>query len=88
MINGSNFDDYGYLDQGESLSFVNLYVANRFDVILYKLYESFCISTPLGESIVAEYVYRDCVISINCNYTMNDLIELYMIYFDVILGIE
>ncbi|XP_049363663.1 uncharacterized protein LOC125828392 [Solanum verrucosum] len=39
---------------GASLSFVIPYVANGFDILLEKLCEPFCVSTPVGESIIAE----------------------------------
>ncbi|WMV07439.1 hypothetical protein MTR67_000824 [Solanum verrucosum] len=42
----------------------------------------------LLESILAERVYRDCVISINHKNSMADLIELDMVDFDVILGMD
>uniref|UniRef100_M1DFS0 Retrotransposon gag protein n=1 Tax=Solanum tuberosum TaxID=4113 RepID=M1DFS0_SOLTU len=42
------FDVYALLDPGTSLSFVTPYVANKFDVIPEKLYEPFCVSTPVG----------------------------------------
>lgn len=40
------------------------------------------------ESILAEIHYRDCPISINHEGIMDDLVELEMVYFDVILGID
>ena len=43
---------------------------------------------PLGESILAEGVYRDCPISINHKNTMSDLVKLDMVDFDVILGMD
>ncbi|KAG5576253.1 hypothetical protein H5410_056387 [Solanum commersonii] len=61
------------------------YVVNNFDVHPEKHGEPFCVSTLIGESILAERVYRDCVISINHKSTMADLVELYMVDFDVIL---
>ncbi|KAH0709023.1 hypothetical protein KY284_010450 [Solanum tuberosum] len=72
-------------DPGASLSFVTPYVANKFNGIPEKLCEPLCVSTPVGESILAERVYRDCVISINHKDTMADLVELDMVDFDVIL---
>ncbi|KAH0689164.1 hypothetical protein KY289_016522 [Solanum tuberosum] len=88
MIQVFTFDVYTLLDPGASLSFVTLYVANKFDVIPEKLCEPFCVSTPVGESILAERVFRDCVISIYHKDTMDDLVELDMIDFDVILGMD
>ena len=43
---------------------------------------------PAGEFILAEKVYRDCPISINNKNTMVDLVELNMVDFDVILGMD
>ena len=64
------------------------YFANKFDVLLEKLYELFCVSTLVGESILAERVYRDCLVSINHKDTMADLVELDMVDFDVVLGMD
>ncbi|KAG5590185.1 hypothetical protein H5410_040699 [Solanum commersonii] len=46
------------------------------------------VSTLVGESIIAERVYCDCPISINHKSTIADLIELDMVDFDVILGMD
>ena len=40
------------------------------------------------ESILAKKVYRDCVIFINQKNTMADLVELDIVDFDVILGMD
>ncbi|KAG5572875.1 hypothetical protein H5410_062641 [Solanum commersonii] len=64
MIQIFNFDVYALLDPGASLSFVTLYVAMNFDVLPEKLLEPFSVSTPVGESILADRVYRDCTPSI------------------------
>ncbi|KAH0776452.1 hypothetical protein KY290_007863 [Solanum tuberosum] len=88
MIRVFAFDVYALLDPRASLSFVTPYVANKFDVLPERLGEPFCVSTPVGESILAEKVYRDCPISINHNSTMTDLVELDMVDFDVILGMD
>ncbi|KAH0657055.1 hypothetical protein KY285_031937 [Solanum tuberosum] len=88
MIKVFTFDAYALLDPGASLSFVTPYVANKFDVIPEKVCEPFGVSTSVGESILAERVYHDCVISINHKSTMADLVELDMVDFDVILGMD
>ncbi|KAH0764671.1 hypothetical protein KY285_000542 [Solanum tuberosum] len=59
----------------------------NFDVLPENLLEPFSVSTPVGESILAEIVYRDCTISVYHKSTMADLVELYMVDFDVILDI-
>ena len=50
----------------------------NFYVISEKLSEPFTVSTPAGESIIAERVYRDCHTSINNKNIMDDLVELDM----------
>lgn len=57
-----------------------------FDIITEQLSEPFSVSTPVRESILAEQVHRDCVISIY--HTIVDSIELGMLNFDVILGMD
>ncbi|KAH0748577.1 hypothetical protein KY290_027809 [Solanum tuberosum] len=57
----------------------------NFDVIPEQLSKPFNVSTVIGESILAERVYRDCSISVNHKSTTADLVELDMVDFDVIL---
>ncbi|KAH0672886.1 hypothetical protein KY284_023973 [Solanum tuberosum] len=75
-------------DPGASFSFVTPYVAMNFDVFPENLSEPFSVCTPVGESILAERVYCDCTISVNHKSTMVDLVELDMVDFDVILGMD
>ena len=65
--------------------FCNYYVANQFEILPENLCEPFCFSIPIGESIIAERVYRDCPVSINHTNTMANIVELNMVDFDVIL---
>ncbi|KAH0776456.1 hypothetical protein KY290_007867 [Solanum tuberosum] len=76
------------IDLGASLSFVTPYVAMKFDVLPEKLCEPFCVSTHVGESILAERVYHDCTISVNHKSTVAGLVELDMVDFEVILGMD
>ena len=67
---------------------VTPYVENQFEILPEKLCKPFCISTPVGESILAERVYCYCPISINDKNTMIDLIELDMVDFDLVLSMD
>ncbi|KAH0671214.1 hypothetical protein KY285_025427 [Solanum tuberosum] len=60
----------------------------RFDIIPEQLLEPFNISTPVGESILAERVYHHCTISVNQKDTMANLVEIDMVDFDVILVVS
>ena len=88
MIQVFDSNVYALLDLGASLSFVTPYVAMNFDVIPEQLSEPFSVSTPVGESILAKRVYRDCPIFVNHKSTVADLIELDMVDFDVILSMD
>ncbi|KAH0669628.1 hypothetical protein KY289_024121 [Solanum tuberosum] len=70
---------------GASFSFVTPYVAMNFDVIPKQLSEPFNVSTPVGESILAERVYRDCPIFVNHKSTMVDVVELDMFPNELVL---
>uniref|UniRef100_M1DZZ4 Gag-pol polyprotein n=1 Tax=Solanum tuberosum TaxID=4113 RepID=M1DZZ4_SOLTU len=48
--------------------------------------KTFSVSTLVGEFILVERVYRDCIIYVNHKDTMADLVELEMVDFDIILG--
>ena len=86
MIKVFTFDVYALLDPGTSLYFVTPYIANQFEILPEKLCEPLCVSTPTGEFIPVEIVYRDCPISINHKNNMDNLLELYIVDFYVILG--
>ena len=88
MIQVFDFTFYVLLDPGESLSFVTLYAAMNFDIIPEQLSEPFSESTHVGEFILGERVYRDCPIFVNHKSTMADLIDLDMVDFDFILGMN
>ncbi|XP_070054285.1 uncharacterized protein [Nicotiana tomentosiformis] len=81
-------DVYALIDPGSTLSYVTPYVAMEFGIEPEQLHEPLSVSTPVGESIVATGVYRDCVVMLHGRDTMEDLIELGMVYFDVIIGMD
>lgn len=70
-----------------TLSLVTPYVAMKFDILSYVL-DSFSFSTVIGDSIVAKRIYRKCLISLSLRVTRVDLVELHILEFDVILGID
>ncbi|XP_070008339.1 uncharacterized protein [Nicotiana sylvestris] len=81
-------DCYALIDPGSSLSYVTPFIASRFGVELEQLHESFSVSTPVGDSITATRVYRNCVVMVCGRATTADLIELKMVDFDVIMGMD
>ncbi|XP_070036706.1 uncharacterized protein [Nicotiana tomentosiformis] len=60
----------------------------EFGIESEQLPELFSVSTPVSESIVAARVYRGCVVMVHDRDTMDDLIELGMVDFVVIMGMD
>ena len=60
----------------------------HFYIIPEQLNETYSVPTPVGESILVERVYHDCLISVNHKSIMDDLDKLDMVDFDVILGMD
>ena len=81
-------DVYALLDPGATLSFVTPYIAVNFDVSPEILLEPFSVSTPVGDLVIARRVYRNCPVTVSQKVTSADLVELEMVDFDVILGMD
>ncbi|XP_070045141.1 uncharacterized protein [Nicotiana tomentosiformis] len=81
-------DVYTHIDYGFTLSYVTSYVAMEFEIGSEQLCESLSISTLVGESTVATQVYRNCIVTVHGRDTMINLIELGMVDFDVIMGMD
>ena len=52
------------------------------------MHEPFLVCTPIGDNNKAERVYRDFPITVHDKVTYADLIELTMLDFDIILGMD
>ena len=76
------------LDPEATLSLVTPLVAMKFEIVPDILDEPFSVSTPEGASVVVIRVYKGCLISFHKRVTLIDLIELDMLDFDVILGMD
>ncbi|KAF3667099.1 RNA-directed DNA polymerase -like protein [Capsicum annuum] len=81
-------DVYVLLDPGSILSYVTPYVAVGFGFEPDMIAESFSISTPMGDFVMARRVYKNCVVSILSRDTVADLLELDIVNFDAILGMD
>ena len=76
------------LDPGATLSFVTPYIAVQFDVNPETLSEPFSVSTPVGDPVIARGVYINFHVTVSQKATSSNLVELEMVDFDVILGIN
>ncbi|MCF7184034.1 hypothetical protein L3H42_11085, partial [Corynebacterium sp. MC-13] len=88
MLKVFDFDVYALIDPGATLSFVTPFVAKKFHVEPELLCESYEVSTPIGASIVARRVYKNCSVCILHKILPCDLVELDMVDFDIILGMD
>ena len=59
MLHVFTFLLYAFLDLGSTLSFVTHLITSRFDVFLNVLHEPILVSTPIGDGIRAERVYKN-----------------------------
>ncbi|XP_070013060.1 uncharacterized protein [Nicotiana sylvestris] len=88
ILTVQSHDVYALIDPGSTLSYVTLYIAMEFGIESDQLHEPFSMSTPVGESIMAVRVYRGYVVTVRGRDTMANLIELGMVDFDVIMGMD
>ena len=79
---------YVLLDLGDTLYFVTLLISRKFDVLKNILNESFMVTTPVGESVVAMRVYGNCPIMLPNKVTHFELVELQIVNLDIILGMD
>ncbi|XP_070002821.1 uncharacterized protein [Nicotiana sylvestris] len=87
ILSVSSYDVYALIDPGSILSYVTSLVASKFG-IKPKLVKPFEVSTLVEDSVIAKQVYRDCIIVVHGLSTIAYLIELDMVEFDVIMGMD
>ncbi|KAH0671324.1 hypothetical protein KY285_024119 [Solanum tuberosum] len=75
-------------DPGSTFSYVSVYYASRLSLMSEPLVAPLRVSTPVGESLVVDQVFRSCLVTIQGHDTRADLILLDMVDFDVILGMD
>ncbi|XP_060190366.1 uncharacterized protein LOC132619489 [Lycium barbarum] len=78
---------YALIDPGSTLSYISPLVANEIRIESEPI-EPFEVATPVGDSVIARQVYRDCSVIISDRCTKTDLMELDMLEFDVIMGMD
>ena len=59
---------YALIDPGSTLSYVTPLIAGKFKRTPELLVKSFNVSTPIGESIIARRVYRNCIVGFFLRY--------------------
>ena len=79
---------YALLDPGSTLSFVTPLLSFTFEILPEVLHDPTVVSTPLGENVRTDRVYKDCPIVVSGKTMCANLIELPMHDFDIILGMD
>lgn len=88
MLKVFDFDVYALIDPGVTFSFVTPLNVKKFHVEPKLLCESYEVFAPISVSIIARKVYKDCPICILHKILPCDLVELDMVDFDIILGMD
>ncbi|XP_070008616.1 uncharacterized protein [Nicotiana sylvestris] len=83
-----SYNAYAIIDTCSTFSYVTLYFAINLGLESEQLSESFLVSIPVGESVKVTRVYRGCIVSVQVRNTKTDLIELEMVDFNVIMGMD
>lgn len=83
-----SFDVHVLIYPGSNLSYVSSYFALRFGRQPEMLNHNFLVSTPVEDPLLVECEYRDCQIRVEGRDTLVNLIVLYMIDFDVLIGMD
>jgi hypothetical protein len=81
-------DAHVLFDPGATHSFVSLWFAPRLGKNSSSLDETLVVTTPAGDKLFAESVYRSCDVSVAGHILFADLVVMNMVDFDVILGMD
>ena len=79
---------YVLIDPGSTLLYVTPLIAVKFERTPELVVKPIEVSTPVGESIIAKRVYHNYVVTVCDHDTLADFIELEMVNFDVIMGMD
>ena len=79
---------YALLYPGSTLLFVTPLFSLTFEIQPEVLHDPIVVSTPLGETVRIDRVYKDCPIVVHFKIMCAEFVELPMHDFDTILGID
>ncbi|XP_070054725.1 uncharacterized protein [Nicotiana tomentosiformis] len=75
-------------DQGSTYSYVSSLFAHFLGVSRESLDNPIYVSTPVGDSVIVDRIYRSCIVTLCGHETRADLLHLDMIDFVIILGMD
>ena len=84
----SDHEAYALIDPGSTHSFISRCFASHLHTHLEPLGFELSVTTPLGDMIMVNSIYRDCVIQVKTARLYADLILMPFRDFDIILGMD
>ena len=75
-------------DSGATHSFISSYFAKTLAMDRVMMKDPLAIGIPVGRTIEVKYVFPACVVEIDSKVYLVDLIELDVLDFDVVLGMD
>ena len=84
----SNHEAYALIDLGSTHSFISRCFASHLYTHLEPLGFELSVTTPLGDMIMVNSIYRDCAIQVEIARLHADLILMSFRNFDIILGMD
>ena len=88
MLSVANKKAYVLINSGATHSFVSTVFGMHLDRPCNALSQPLLVSTPVGDVVLVEEVYKDCVLKIEDKELILDLIPLTIHDFDLILGMN
>ncbi|XP_070013960.1 uncharacterized protein [Nicotiana sylvestris] len=88
MLTICSHNAYALIDPGSTLSCITPFVAGKLGIVHEILSDPFAVSTLVGELIIARRVYQGCMVLVCGRQTSADLVELEMLDFDAIAGMD
>ena len=76
------------IDSGSTHSFISPYFAMKLHKNREAMNNALMVVTPVGNSLIVDQIYRNCVITIESHDLLVDLILLEFQDFDAILGMN
>ncbi|XP_070020628.1 uncharacterized protein [Nicotiana sylvestris] len=88
IVSVCHLDASVLFDPGSTYSYVSSYFTHYLDMPYESIASSVYVSTPVGDTIVVDYVCRSYIVTIGGLETRVDLLLLSIVDFDVIFGME
>lgn len=80
--------NHALIDPGSTHSFISLAFAKKINMCPERMESELCVAIPTGECLVCNLGYNKCIVCVYETQLYADLVELDLLYFDVILWMD